>query len=420
MKALVIGRAKWLSGTCLMTCLFFLGINIARAETVINSGTTFTINLGVTVVEYGNLDNQNTTTSNLGPGTFEFSGTTAQTISGPNLFTNLTINNTAGVSLTGLKDNQVNGYLTLTKGLLTLGSLNLLLGPSASVVGTPSSSAMVVVTGTGELRKEFSGLSSFTYPVGDAFGTAEYSPVTANFFGGTFSSGNYLGVNLRNERDPAIGTANYLLRYWTLNSNNISNVNCQLTFNFLLADVIGTIGDLYCLKTVPAPLVAYNKYVSGYQLTGSVTSFSRFTGANIIDVTPNITAEPSIMHGIQNFNIIVQVTELNFGSTNGLITVLIPKDTRWGLTYLPLAEMIGTTPVNNSAWSYNSTDASFHIFTSTSVINKGANSKFGFTALWNAGATTGSANITAQITSWSGGEYRIDNNVDAEKLDYFY
>jgi hypothetical protein len=64
-------------------------------------------------------------------------------------------------------------------------------------------------------------------------------------------------------------------------------------------------------------------------------------------------------------------------------------------------------------------DATHHIFTTTSVIPAGSFSYFGFNAKWDAGQTRGIYTITSQIDSWSGGENRIDNNVDAEKLDYF-
>jgi hypothetical protein len=439
MQALVNRKLIRHSITFLTIFILLMGIDIAQAAHEIDNGTTLRINPGMTVLEYGsstiltggninnqgtmiikgNLVNLNATQTVLGTGTIEFAGTSAQTISGPNLFTNLTINNTAGVSLTGTSDNQVDGTLTLTNGLLKLDGLNLLMGSTAIVSGTPSASAMIVPTGNGELRKEFASLTSFTYPVGDADGTAEYSPVTANFTAGTFSAGNYLGVNLRNVRDPALATDNYLKRYWTLNSTGITNINCALTFNFTDEDVNGTKADLYCLKTVPA-LETYNKYVSGNQLTGTVTSFGRFTGSSIIDISPNITTSPNIMHGTTNFVVVVKITELNNSNTNGLITVLVPKDIRLSFNYNPTATLVGGYTVNNSAWSYNSSDPNYHIFTTTNVIPAGSFSQFGIDAVFAPGYTIGSYSITSQITSWSGGENRINNNVDAEKLNYFF
>jgi len=138
----------------------------------------------------------------------------------------------------------------------------------------------------------------------------------------------------------------------------------------------------------------------------------------IPDITPIITAEPNVMHGVINFNIIIKVTELLNISTSGTIIVLVPKDSRWNFTYNQSATSIGTNPVDNSVWSHSS-DAIYDKFTTTSVIPAGGFSQFGFDAVWNAGYTMGTYSITSQITSWSGGENRIDNNVDAEKLDYF-
>jgi hypothetical protein len=136
------------------------------------------------------------------------------------------------------------------------------------------------------------------------------------------------------------------------------------------------------------------------------------------DVTPNITAEPNVMHGVTTFDIIVQVTELLSQPTSGLITVRIPKDVRWTFTWAPGALTINTKPVDNPAWTYTNA-ATYHEFTTTSVIPASGYLKFGFIAVWSAGQTQGTYTITSQIDSWSGGEVRVDNNVDAEKLDYF-
>jgi hypothetical protein len=126
---------------------------------------------------------------------------------------------------------------------------------------------------------------------------------------------------------------------------------------------------------------------------------------------------------VQNFYITVEVTELNIVNTDGLIIVRIPKDIRWklaGTGYDPTLTMLGTTPLDNTHWKYSDDDNN-HVFTTDAgyIINGGNFSTFGFNAVWDAGQTKGFYTITSQIDSWSGGEDRIDNNVDAEKLDYF-
>ena len=138
------------------------------------------------------------------------------------------------------------------------------------------------------------------------------------------------------------------------------------------------------------------------------------------DVTPTIIVNPNIMNGITDFNIIINITELNFVNTIGLITVNIPKDSRWVLPdgFDQNLALIGTTPVNNNVWNYSS-DAIVHIFRTSVSIPAGGFLSFGFRVRFNPGNTTGVYTITSQIVSGSGGENIINNNADSEKIDYF-
>ena len=296
-------KSRRVSNAISLACLllFLLGFSSARAYNVITSGTTLKgtagtflisstamdIKSGATLDHPGtltlkdNLTNENGSPNSLGLGTVELSGTSSQTISGQNIIQNLTVNNAAGVIIGG--NTWVNGILALTSGTVALGSNNLRLGPSASISGTPSTSAMIIVTGAGELRREFpSGFTgSFTYPVGDNTGTPEYSPVTLNFIGGTFPSGNYTGVSLVNARypDPDI-TGNYLNRYWTLTQSGITGFTCNATFQYLPADVVGTENVISCTMVNPLPWVTYAlTNAATHRLTAQgVTAFGSFTG----------------------------------------------------------------------------------------------------------------------------------------------
>jgi hypothetical protein len=142
---------------------------------------------------------------------------------------------------------------------------------------------MIIVTGSGELRKAIpSGFTgTFTYPVGDDTGTAEYSPVALNFIGGTFAAGNYVGVNLKNSvyPDPTI-TGNYLNRYWNITQWGIANFNCNATFQYLPTDVVGAESMISCTKVNPLPWVTYAlTNTATHQLSAyGITSFSAFTG----------------------------------------------------------------------------------------------------------------------------------------------
>ncbi len=138
------------------------------------------------------------------------------------------------------------------------------------------------------------------------------------------------------------------------------------------------------------------------------------------DITPTLVVSPNIMHGLTAFDLVVRISEVNNVNTSGTITVYIPKDPRWILTdgYNGSLSLLGTVALNNNVWSYSS-DANNHIFTSTSVIPARGYTTFGFRVTFNPGSTRGIYTITSQIVSGGGGEVRISNNVDSEKIDYF-
>jgi CshA-type fibril repeat protein len=138
------------------------------------------------------------------------------------------------------------------------------------------------------------------------------------------------------------------------------------------------------------------------------------------DITPVITAVPNVMNGVTDFNIFIRITELENVDTDGTIIVKVPIDSRWTFNgpYDSGLTILGATALDNSDWAYT-LEPGFHVFTSTTVIPGGSFSMIGFEAKWDAGQTRGVYTITAQIVEGSGAEIRIDNNVDAEKLDYF-
>jgi len=138
------------------------------------------------------------------------------------------------------------------------------------------------------------------------------------------------------------------------------------------------------------------------------------------DVTPTVTASPNVMNGLTEFNLIVHVTELNFMDTGDPITINIPKDSRWFLTngFDPSLTLLEGTVLDNNHWTYRE-DAVNHIFETLSVIPSGGALTFGFVITFDPGNTRGTYTITTQIESGGGGEERVNNNVDSEKLDYF-
>jgi hypothetical protein len=283
--------------------MIFSIISTSRADNTITSGTTLRVSAGTTMVSAGtltvksggaisnlgtvsvtgNLDNQNTTPADLGVGTFLLNGASLQNVNGLNTFGNLTINNASGVALNG--NTAINGVLNLTNGLVSIGSNNLSLGTSASISGSPSASAMVIATGTGEFRKSYSGAGSFTFPVGDNTGIAEYTPVTLAFTGGTYGSGNYAGVSLVNTQYPGIAAVgNYLNRYWNVTQSGIAGYSCNAVLQYVPADVTGTESLIYGLRINPTAVDYYNlANTAVHQLTlNGMTSLGALTGMQLL------------------------------------------------------------------------------------------------------------------------------------------
>jgi hypothetical protein len=281
---------------------------------IIASGTTLTTMQNMNVANGGNLTisgtlnlkkdmvNQNPLADDLGTGIAVFTGTALQTISGENIFQHLQVSNGNGLSIGG--NTRINGIFILTYGQVALGSYKLVLGPLSAINGTPSASTMIVATGTGELRKEFTAPGSFTFPVGDATGTSEYSPVTLNFTSGTFGPGNYAAVSLANTvyPDPTI-TGNYLKRYWNLSQSGISGFSCDAAFTYLPADVTGNENAISCTRVNPLPWTTYSLANTATHVLNAngITGFSSFTGLKSSTTPTNQNlANISIGNGVTN------------------------------------------------------------------------------------------------------------------------
>ncbi len=263
----------------------FIDQTTATGNVLIKSGATLVSESGQarTLTVGGNWTNHGTFTHN-NDGTVIFNGSTAQTIGGNATtdFYNLTLNNSTGASLG--RAQTVANQLTLTSGRLTLGSYKLTLGDSApAIAGTFNDATMIVADGAGTLCKNYSADGSYFFPVGDATGTAEYSPATVNFASGTFASGQAC-VNLRDARHPNNNSpTHYLSRFWSVTASGITGFSASATFDYLDADINGT----------ESSIQAYRRHAASWSSTGGsidtstnqisfsgLTAFSDFTGGN--------------------------------------------------------------------------------------------------------------------------------------------
>lgn len=214
-------------------------------------------------------------------GSVTFNGAAAQTIGGSadTTFNNVTINNVAGVSL--VRPARVSSQLTLTNGRLTLGSNDLTLGPSASAIsGAFGDTRMIVADGAGALCKQFAGNGSYDYPIGDAAGTPEYSPVTSfSVSGASYSNAAvcFRVTDAVHPNKPAEATT-YITRYWTgVQNGTIGGLSYGATFGFTAGDVVGA-EAMNGKKWDGGPAWAELGAVSGTSFSASGQSgFSAFT-----------------------------------------------------------------------------------------------------------------------------------------------
>ncbi len=293
-------------GSFLIFCLISF---TSSGQTAISAGTTmrispggtvtstsnFTLDAGGTLNNEGtimfthNLANLNGGATSLGTGTVVFTGNYNPTITGQSVIQNLTVNTTDqfnlyGITLSGGGTTWVNGVLTLTHGCIDLGNYNdLILGPSATVAGTPSSASMVIATGYGHLMKRVSPASmSFTFPVGSGSQSIykTYSPVSLYFSNSSSFGPNSLAeVNLVDAKYPGTDSS-YLTRYWNIFTSDISAYSCYASFQYPAEDVVGNESDIFSFRVGPAPFTAYNATnTSSHQLDiWEINADGTFTG----------------------------------------------------------------------------------------------------------------------------------------------
>ncbi len=181
---------------------------------------------------------------------YTYNGSSAQ-ITGLGLVqaNNLTINNAAGVTLSA--GTTITNNVNLSNGVLTLNTADLIINNAATITGTFGPTAMIATTGSasrssGRVMRMFpSGTSSgsFTFPLGDITGTAEYSPITISlsYTGATLPP--YVAYKVKdaqNPSDPSI--TNYISRYWEVTSNlySATGISFTTTSTYVTADIVGT------------------------------------------------------------------------------------------------------------------------------------------------------------------------------------
>ena len=246
------GIAAQITGTGLPLAVNNLTINNAAGVTLTNTGnltisTDLLLTNGVFSIGNTNINSGGTSVCGTGSisatgGTFSLTGVGNTNLPGGS-FINLTVNRTGGavVSVCGPVD--ISGVFDLTAGLISLGTNNLTLGLAASVGGTPGATAMVVTNGSGQFIKSFAtgDTPSFTFPVGDNSGTAEYSPLTTDFSANAVS-GN-VGVIVTDAMHPSTSSSDFISRYWTYSTTGLTTYTYTTsTYQYIptASDVVGS------------------------------------------------------------------------------------------------------------------------------------------------------------------------------------
>ncbi|UFH51909.1 beta strand repeat-containing protein [Spirosoma sp. KNUC1025] len=152
----------------------------------------------------------------------------------------------------------------------------------------------------------------------------------------------------------------------------------------------------------------------------TTTGTATINSTAVPDLTPIIYARPSTTYNTTTISVVVDVFELKNVATSGLITVKVNKDPKISLSFTGSATSVGGRPVSNSVWSFDGvSDDYYYLLTSTQVVGGGSVLSFGLSGTLTPGATSGTLTLTSVIEGGSGGEVKLTNNTDADKIDFF-
>ena len=257
---------------------FNLSDNMSLAGAFSLSNGTFSMN-GHNLTIAGNfLISGGTFTSS--SGTLRLNGTTQNFTSNGTSFGNITLS--VGTVVSMQDDLTIISNLTLTSGVLTLGSHTLTLGTSSADLTdmTGSSSAYINASSTGVVKYYHNTVShAYLYPLGDA---SNYTPFTFNTNTLTLTSGSYTTLTVTNSSQAHMGgQTSYIARYWSLKPYNITigGGNYNVSYTYVAGDVHGTEASLTPYKYSASTWTSGGGAPSSQTFTWTgVTSFSDFTG----------------------------------------------------------------------------------------------------------------------------------------------
>ena len=277
----------------------------------------------------------------IGTGTIEYYGS-SQTIAG-GTYSNLTISQSSGQAIAG-GDITINGILNLNSGNFNLISANTLILGSLATISGASPAKMIIATAGSEVRKIFTGLGSFTFPVGDNTSTTEYSPITINLTSADAFASEYVGISVVDAKHPNNSSAaNFLSRYWNVTQSGITNCIATITGTYLAADLNGAAGDINSAQLNGA----------FDQSANSWSKYSVLSGTTLTTVGAALTAgQTSVFTGIRglsptaSINIGAGATICNENSISLVSSVSNGGDAPFTYSWSPTTGLSATNIIN--------------------------------------------------------------------------
>lgn len=212
-----------------------------------------------------------------------FQGTSSQDIIGET-FNRVEIDNVSGVTISG--NITINDLITFTNGDLVLGTNNLILENDASTAGA-SDASHVVTNSTGAIQMKWTSYvgKSFAFPVGDG---TNYTPFSLTMNNSAPAGVDpYIAVGVTNSAEPNHSESDYLNRYWSVSSSDLTVINYNWSANYIQSDVVGVESSIIASKYDGAWVEFNSVDVTNNVLSGNNgSSFSTFSGKTGIVALP--------------------------------------------------------------------------------------------------------------------------------------
>jgi hypothetical protein len=258
-----------------------------------------------------------------GTGTVTFNSPTTQSIQGVTTFQNLIVrgggNKILSDSVTVLN------RLQLDSGIIYLGAHNLYMDSAASTAGIPNAKAMVVQNGTGRILKKIAlNQGTFTFPIGEEVGVAEYAPIAVFFTSGLFSNAK-LSVQVVNSVPATCGGgANFIDRYWEFQSTGMSDYVVTVTATYNQADVNGNEALIRARMSQTGPCLNGSfADVNLNRLIITTTQLNVFSGGESSLAAPTISAQNLVFLSASESTLTIR---FNKGDGQGRLVILRALD----------------------------------------------------------------------------------------------